>query len=289
MRPSPPPARRFSSSYWGAHRPAARRLDAAACRWRDRDRGRRRPTTAWPRASPLARSRSLASRCWSAAAQCVGGRGAAPRTSRAAAPPFSGLGALNLFVLPFGTALGIYAFWVLLHNETRGVFVGAEGLSRDARARTWKNRERPRPERRRGSLLRPRMGERPAVLSRPNHRTGSCRFHAMQSMLVFGDGVRRLARLPCRSPSWLDRFDLRVLRLRRPLAAADVQGLPGRDVQAADRRRHGGRAHLTFGTRDSGLGTRGSTIRIRDSAGPIRGSGHGCRREALGKTGRFRL
>jgi hypothetical protein len=33
------------------------------------------------------------------------------------------LGALNLFVLPFGTALGIYAFWVLLHNETRGAFV----------------------------------------------------------------------------------------------------------------------------------------------------------------------
>lgn len=29
----------------------------------------------------------------------------------------------NLFVLPFGTALGIYAFWVLLHNETRGMFV----------------------------------------------------------------------------------------------------------------------------------------------------------------------
>jgi len=32
------------------------------------------------------------------------------------------LGVLNLFVLPFGTALGIYAFWVLMHNETRGVF-----------------------------------------------------------------------------------------------------------------------------------------------------------------------
>jgi hypothetical protein len=28
----------------------------------------------------------------------------------------------NLFVLPFGTALGIYAFWVLLHNETRLMF-----------------------------------------------------------------------------------------------------------------------------------------------------------------------
>ena len=28
----------------------------------------------------------------------------------------------NLFVLPFGTALGVYAFWVLLHNETRSRF-----------------------------------------------------------------------------------------------------------------------------------------------------------------------
>lgn len=35
------------------------------------------------------------------------------------------LAGLNLFVLPFGTALGIYAFWVLLHNETRMMFEGA--------------------------------------------------------------------------------------------------------------------------------------------------------------------
>jgi hypothetical protein len=28
----------------------------------------------------------------------------------------------NLFVLPFGTALGIYAMWVLLHEETRKMF-----------------------------------------------------------------------------------------------------------------------------------------------------------------------
>src|SRR4051812_44825079 len=33
------------------------------------------------------------------------------------------LGALNLFILPVGTALGIYAFWVLLHNRTRAAFV----------------------------------------------------------------------------------------------------------------------------------------------------------------------
>jgi hypothetical protein len=31
----------------------------------------------------------------------------------------------NLFLLPFGTALGIYAWWVLLHNESRAMFVGA--------------------------------------------------------------------------------------------------------------------------------------------------------------------
>jgi|SRR5262245_51362270 hypothetical protein len=36
------------------------------------------------------------------------------------------LAVLNLFVLPFGTALGIYALWVLLHNENRGAFLGAK-------------------------------------------------------------------------------------------------------------------------------------------------------------------
>ena len=29
----------------------------------------------------------------------------------------------NLFVLPFGTALGVYALWVLLHNEARSRFL----------------------------------------------------------------------------------------------------------------------------------------------------------------------
>lgn len=28
----------------------------------------------------------------------------------------------NLFILPFGTALGVYAFWVLLHNDARATF-----------------------------------------------------------------------------------------------------------------------------------------------------------------------
>lgn len=29
----------------------------------------------------------------------------------------------NLFVLPFGTALGVYALWVLLHNDARSMFL----------------------------------------------------------------------------------------------------------------------------------------------------------------------
>jgi hypothetical protein len=34
------------------------------------------------------------------------------------------LAVLNLLLLPFGTALGIYALWVLLHDETRRLFEG---------------------------------------------------------------------------------------------------------------------------------------------------------------------
>jgi hypothetical protein len=35
------------------------------------------------------------------------------------------LAVMNLFVLPFGTALAIYTFWVLLHNEARSLFEAA--------------------------------------------------------------------------------------------------------------------------------------------------------------------
>ena len=34
-----------------------------------------------------------------------------------------GLSVVNLFVLPFGTALAIYTFWVLLHNDARALFI----------------------------------------------------------------------------------------------------------------------------------------------------------------------
>lgn len=41
-----------------------------------------------------------------------------------------GLAVPNLFVLPFGTALGVYAFWVLLHNDTRAMFEGQDAVAR---------------------------------------------------------------------------------------------------------------------------------------------------------------
>lgn len=42
----------------------------------------------------------------------------------------------NLFVLPFGTALGVYALWVLLHNESRRVFLGSSSFQPPAASRS---------------------------------------------------------------------------------------------------------------------------------------------------------
>jgi hypothetical protein len=36
------------------------------------------------------------------------------------------LAVMNLFVLPFGTALAIYTFWVLLNNDARALFVATD-------------------------------------------------------------------------------------------------------------------------------------------------------------------
>jgi hypothetical protein len=38
------------------------------------------------------------------------------------------LSIVNLFILPFGTALSVYSLWVLLHDETRRLFeAGSQG------------------------------------------------------------------------------------------------------------------------------------------------------------------
>jgi hypothetical protein len=52
------------------------------------------------------------------------------RGLRRARPPFARLAAfgvaiLHLFVLPFGTALGVYGLWVLVHPEVRARFEDA--------------------------------------------------------------------------------------------------------------------------------------------------------------------
>jgi hypothetical protein len=55
-----------------------------------------------------------------AAASVAAGRGLKRRAhwSRLVALVLS---LINLFVVPFGTALGIYAFWVLLHHRSREI------------------------------------------------------------------------------------------------------------------------------------------------------------------------
>jgi hypothetical protein len=64
-----------------------------------------------------------------AAALALGGwanawAGRAIRQHRAAGRTGAlGLSVVNLFVLPFGTALAIYTFWVLLHDEARALFI----------------------------------------------------------------------------------------------------------------------------------------------------------------------
>jgi hypothetical protein len=37
------------------------------------------------------------------------------------------LGSVDLLLLPYGTALGIYTLWVLLHEEGKALFVGNAG------------------------------------------------------------------------------------------------------------------------------------------------------------------
>jgi hypothetical protein len=57
---------------------------------------------------------------WGAA---LAATGVALRQLRAWAHPAAlALGVLNLFVLPFGTALAVYTFWVLLQPDARSLF-----------------------------------------------------------------------------------------------------------------------------------------------------------------------
>lgn len=62
----------------------------------------------------------LASLLWGAA-HAAAGRGVRKKRSWARLLGL-GLAVVNLFFLPFGTALAVYAFWVLLNGESRQAF-----------------------------------------------------------------------------------------------------------------------------------------------------------------------
>ena len=87
---------------------------------RRRSRARPRPIRSRRRSRPCCSSCSR--RRWRSAAGPTRGS-AAPcgSTARRAGPCALALAVVNLFVLPFGTALAIYTFWVLLHNEARAL------------------------------------------------------------------------------------------------------------------------------------------------------------------------
>jgi hypothetical protein len=55
------------------------------------------------------------------AAMVVAGRALLARSTRGRLATLV-LSVLNLFLLPFGTALGIYAFWTLLNDDARRAF-----------------------------------------------------------------------------------------------------------------------------------------------------------------------
>mgnify|MGYP006171462063 CR=1 FL=1 len=109
----------------GPDRPAPD-LDRERRRDRGRHRRRRRALPSRPRsrpgpaqpAPPAARRDRLEER------RLQGDHGALRRREPAGRTVTLWLAVLNLFVLPFGTALGIYAFWVLLHNDNRALFLG---------------------------------------------------------------------------------------------------------------------------------------------------------------------
>ena len=150
----------------------------------------------------------------------------------------------NLFVLPFGTALGIYAFWVLLHNETRARF---EPPAAGSQRRSPRMADGPR-RLSSTSLGTTVSGLDPNVAAALAYAVGwvsgvvllvfepnkFVRFHALQSTIVFGAPV---ARLDGRAVGAVPRLDRRHLHhpagVRRALAAADVQGLPRRALQGA--------------------------------------------------------
>ena len=142
----------------------------------------------------------------------------------------------NLFVLPFGTALGIYAFWVLLHDESRRMFVEAP-RSCERRLRSshdWKKPSLGLDANVAAALAYVLGWISGVVLLLTERQNRFVRFHALQSISSSGPVRRSGSSVPVDPAARLaDLVHPHPAALGGALAAADVQGLSGRALQAA--------------------------------------------------------
>ena len=119
---------------------------------------------------------------------------------------------MNLFVLPFGTALAIYTFWVLLHNEARALFVAVDTLV--THRSCTPRRRRPGFDANVAAALSYLVGFVTGIIFLLVEKENSfVRFHAMQSTLVFAGIVAIDVLLQIVPDSRRPRRDLRRSRL----------------------------------------------------------------------------
>ena len=144
--------------------------------------------SAWANALPSRCSRLSAS-CWWLAAATVMAGWAIRRRSRRGRLAALALAIPNLVLVPFGTALGVYTFWVLLNNDARRAFgrPPREAARRDPRCG-------PRRERRDSKLwaaLSCSVGLIGGAIVLASKSDSYVRFHAWQSVLAFSLPSRR--------------------------------------------------------------------------------------------------
>ena len=153
------------------------------------------------------------------------------------------LAVINLFVLPFGTALAIYTFWVLLHNEARALSSVESG-----RLMSPLHTEKTSTglDANVAAALSYLVGFVTGIIFLLVEKENKfVRFHAMQSTLVF-IGIVAIDILLQIVPilGALVVVFVVIPAVGDSVAAADVQGVPGGRVQAAAGRPDGRGADL---------------------------------------------
>ena len=143
------------------------------------------------------------------------------------------LAVMNLFVLPFGTALAIYAFWVLLHNEARALFSRAHETGWRAVMPLHTEKTSTGLDANVAAALSYLVGFVTGIIFLLVEKENKfVRFHAMQSTLLFLGivAVDILLRLVPILGALVVVFVV-IPAVRRPLAAPDVQGVPGEEYK----------------------------------------------------------